>query len=87
MSDCPIRFFKVVFPALPVIPIMWADEFSLVFLANSFKAKNVFLTLITLLLETILVFLLIMHFAAPLLIASFKNLCPSFFLPFIAKNK
>ena len=40
-----MRFFKVVFPTLPVIPIIFASVLSLVTLAKLFSEENVLLTL------------------------------------------
>ena len=40
-----MRFFKVVFPTLPVIPIICAEVLSLVAIAKSFKEEKVFLQL------------------------------------------
>ena len=56
------------------MPIICAEELSLVNFANSFKEKKVFFTLILLLFESCLIFLLITDFAAPFFIASFTNL-------------
>ena len=39
-----VRFFRVVFPALPVIPIIFAEELCLVTFANLFKEEKVLST-------------------------------------------
>ena len=81
-----MRFFNVVFPALPVIPIIFAKLLTRVILAKLFKEEKVFFTLISLFDGTFFIFLLTTNFIAPLLYASFAKLCPSIFFPFIAKN-
>ena len=82
-----VKFFKVVFPTLPVIPTICATDFCLFAIANFFKWDNVFFTLITLLLGTLFKNSLIITFFAPFFIASLTNLWPLFFFPLIAKNK
>ena len=77
----------MVFPTLPVIPIICAEVLSLVTLAKSFRDEKVFFTFIILFLEICFIFLLITDLTAPFLIASLINLWPSVFFPRIAKNR
>ena len=57
-----------------MIPIIWAEELSLVTLAKFFKEEKVFFTLIILFLESFFIFLLTTDFMAPFSTASFANL-------------
>ena len=79
------KFFKDVFPALPVIAIIFAEEFSRLIFAKYFKKEIEFFILITLfrywLAESVTTQL------APFLKATFMNLFPLFDFPLIAKNR
>ena len=70
-----------------MIPIIFAEDFSLIILANLFNEKKVFFTFINLFLGTFFTFLLTTTLQAPLERAFFTKLCPSFLLPRTAKNK
>ena len=87
MRAKPTRFFKVVFPTLPVMPIIWAKVLSLVILAKLFKEEKVFLTFIKFFFEICFLFLATTHLTAPFLRASLTKLCPSVFFPLIAKKR
>ena len=80
-----IKFFKDVFPALPVIDIILALLCSRLSLAKLFKKKIVSLILI-IFLFFLLLLVEITH-PAPFFSASLTYLFPSLFFPFIAKNK
>ena len=69
--------FKDVFPQLPVIAMIFEDEFVLIISEVFVKKFKVFFTLICLLLffDLLILFTIAKH--APLLKASFTNLFPS----------
>ena len=85
-SKSLIKFFKDVFPALPVTAIIFAKESSLLSFAKLFKNELEFLTFIIFLLFFFETLEEIIH-PAPFLNATFINLFPSVFFPLIAKNK
>ena len=81
-----IKFFSDVLPALPVTAIILAEVSFLLYLASRFKKTCVFFTFII-----FLFFLIAVEEEttqpAPFFKALFINVFPSFFFPFIAKNR
>ena len=79
--------FRVVFPELPVIPMIFALVCCLVAMARLLSAIKVFGTRINFFEFIPLIDLFTTTFSAPFAIASLIKLCPSFLFPLIAKNK
>ena len=79
--------FRVVFPELPVMPMIFAWVCCLVALARLLSAVKVFGTRINFFEFTHLIDLFTTAFFAPLAMASLTKLCPSFLFPLIAINK
>ena len=79
--------FKEVFPQLPVIAITLEEEFVLIILDILVNKSKEFFTFICLLKFFLLLILFTIAKDAPLFKASFTNLLPSLFFPFIAKKR
>ena len=85
-NEFPNNSFKVVFPQLPVIAIIFVFKFCLYIFELFVKNSKVSLTLTWYFLLLFLLIIFTIAIDAFFLKASLINLLPSFFLPLIAKK-